>query len=239
MNNVGSSRKSADLERLENRKPLCFVFEHDHWFARTWMYVMHFLLLYTAFNIPLNVAFDQSGIAFLARLDQWIDYMFIADVLVNFITGYEDDDNNSEFRLKMIARRYVKSWFWPDVLACLPFDRLSALFLLDDVASPEAPIGGLSEEEIAKKQQLFRLAKLPRLYRLIRIVRLLRLVKMGNNFKRLFAKFRINQGTSKMINVFLSAVFLIHLVACLWFWNADFLSGDAAAASSWIVRKGF
>lgn len=183
MNNVGSNGKSADLKRLENRKPLFFVFEHDHWFAMTWMYTMNTLLLYTAFNIPLTVAFDQSDILFLTKLDELIDYMFMADVLVNFITGYEDDDNNSEFRLKLIGSSYIKTWFMPDLLACLPFDRIYEKLLIDPEDLNEVD---MTDEEIAKKQQLFRLAKLPRLYRLIRIVRLLRLVKMGNSFKKLF-----------------------------------------------------
>jgi hypothetical protein len=57
MNTFGSKKKRAQLELLENRKPLWFVFRHDHWFSRTWTYFMHLLLIYTAFNIPLNVAF--------------------------------------------------------------------------------------------------------------------------------------------------------------------------------------
>ena len=176
---------------------------------------MHVLLIYTAFNIPLNVAFDQSGNRFMATIDQFIDYMFITDVMMNFIIGYEDEDRNSEFRLKKIAVKYVTSWFTLDLVACLPFDKLLAIG-----STPALTSGVVNENESANK--LLRLARLPRLYRLIRIVRLLRLLKMGGSFKKIFELMKINHGVSKLIGVLVTILFLIHMTACLWFWIADF-----------------
>ena len=184
MNTYGSSRKSADLERLENRKPLFFVFEHDHWWAKVWSYTMHVLLIYTAFNIPLNVAFEQNGVL-MVTLDKIIDYCFYIDLIMNFITGYENDDKNSEFRLKNIAIRSVKSWFLIDLMACLPFD-----LVFEIVFSQENEVTSSQTSQEAAK--LLRLAKLPRLYRLIRIVRLLRLLKMGSSLKKMFDVLKVN-----------------------------------------------
>jgi len=123
MNTLGSEKKRAQLEMLENRKPLWFVFVHDHWFSRTWTYFMHILLIYTAFNIPLNVAFPQTS-SFLQGLDVFIDYCFIIDMFMNFIIGYENEDRNPEFRLKKIAIRYISSWFFVDLIANLPMEKI-------------------------------------------------------------------------------------------------------------------
>ena len=60
----------------------------------------------------------------MTLIDTVIDYCFYIDLVMNFITGYENDDRNSEFRLRNIAVRYVRSWFLIDLLACLPFDKV-------------------------------------------------------------------------------------------------------------------
>jgi hypothetical protein len=237
MNTFGSTRKTADLERLESRKPLFFVIVHDHWLAKAWMYSMHLLLIYTAFNIPLNVAFDQSDNEFMSNLDKFIDYMFIADLFINFITGYEDDDKNSEFRLKLIAVRYLKSWFFIDFMACLPFDKIFEGIQLEKIIQQSSISNGPSREDTANK--LLRLAKLPRLYRLIRIVRLLRLLKMGNSFKRIFEIMNVNLGVSKLVGVIVIVIFLTHLYACLWFWIADFFQEPGSEVLFWVKRKGY
>ena len=219
------------MELLENRKPLWFVFVHDHWFCRTWTYVMHILLIYTAFNIPLNVAFDQSDNQFLTSIDAFIDYMFICDLFMNFIMGYENEDRNSEFRLKKIAIRYMSSWFFIDFVACLPIDKV----IMGLNGTNELNIEAKGDQNANK---LFRLARLPRLYRLIRIVRLLRLLKMGNSFQKIFAVMKINNGVSKLINIMITVLFLIHLYACLWYWLADFLQ-EADGVDYWVRRGGW
>lgn len=43
------------------------------------------------------------------------------DLIINFISAYEDRDKNIEVRLKFIALSYIKSWFFLDIAACIPF----------------------------------------------------------------------------------------------------------------------
>lgn len=120
MKTYGSDKKTAALALLEQQKPLWFVLGHDHPLTRAWTYIMHICLIYTALNVPLNVAFDQSENAIQVQIDFVINIMFILDLFMNFIMGYEDEDRNSETRLKMIAKKYLSTWFFIDFLACIP-----------------------------------------------------------------------------------------------------------------------
>ena len=49
-----------------------------------------------------------------------LNVIFYIDLVANFILAYENEDKNVEFRLKMIALNYVKSWFLLDLIACVP-----------------------------------------------------------------------------------------------------------------------
>ena len=58
MKTYGSDKKTAALALMEKQKPYWFVLGHNHPLSQFWTYVMHICLIYTAINVPLNVAFD-------------------------------------------------------------------------------------------------------------------------------------------------------------------------------------
>ena len=72
-------------------------------------------MLYTAFAPPT----DQVIIVF----DEIIEYLFMLDLAVNFITGYKDTETYTEVKdLKKIARKYIfKGWFFVDFISVFPF----------------------------------------------------------------------------------------------------------------------
>ncbi len=81
---------------------------------------------------------------------------------------------------------------------------------------------------------LARLARLPRFYRLVRIVRLFRLLKFNSSLNNLLALFGINKAVGKLMTVMISVVFVVHMVACAWYWLADFFS---FGPDCWVVRQ--
>ena len=50
-----------------------------------------------------------------------IDGFFITDMFINFVSAYEDDDKNIEFRMHKIAINYLKGWFLIDIVSNIPF----------------------------------------------------------------------------------------------------------------------
>lgn len=45
----------------------------------------------------------------------------MVDLVVNFISAYEDDDNNVEKSLPKIVVNYLKTWFLLDLISTIPF----------------------------------------------------------------------------------------------------------------------
>ena len=72
-------------------------------------------MLYTAFAPPTN----ERIIIF----EDCIEYLFMLDLAVNFITGYKDTETYEEVvDLKLIARKYVyHGWFFIDFISVFPF----------------------------------------------------------------------------------------------------------------------
>lgn len=81
---------------------------------------MMILLVHTATVQPFELAFYNSDeINF--NLEVVIEALFLLDILHIFMSAYVDRDRKLETRLKVIAINYIKSWFFLDLIACIPF----------------------------------------------------------------------------------------------------------------------
>ena len=115
------------------------------------------------------------------------------DLIINFISAYEDRDKNIEVRLKFIALSYIKSWFFLDIAACIPFQLIETSGAdaeeEDTTMTAVNPNTGVKPDTKSSKiNKLIRLARLPRLYRLLRILRLFKILGIINqnaSFKKL------------------------------------------------------
>jgi hypothetical protein len=81
---------------------------------------MNLSLIFTAFTVPIIVAFESANTGWLGVSQEVLNFIFYMDLIANFILAYENEDKNIEFRLKMIAKNYIKSWFFLDMVACIP-----------------------------------------------------------------------------------------------------------------------
>lgn len=79
------------------------------------------LVVYTGTYIPYKTAFVEESPDYVNYIELSIDSLFIVDMIVNFISAYEDRDKNIEFRLTKIAQGYLTSWFLFDCVSCIPF----------------------------------------------------------------------------------------------------------------------
>lgn len=87
--------------------------------------------------------------------------------------------------------------------------------------------------------KLIRLARLPRLYRLLRILRLFKILSLLNNnasFKRLQEAINMNVGIQRMLMIAVSVVFMVHLIACMYFLVGKFEDEDSLY--NWAVSAG-
>jgi hypothetical protein len=61
----------------------------------------------------------------------------VIDIYCAFVTGFYDDEHELIIDRKVIAHRYVHSWFGIDVISCLPFGYIS--YLIGEKLARAAP----------------------------------------------------------------------------------------------------
>jgi voltage-gated potassium channel len=146
-----------------------------------------FILLATiavTIQAPLMIIFDLQSTGFLFAFDLVITLVFIADIIIAFNTGYIVKRQLVTDR-KLIAREYLKFWFWPDLLATIP------LF-------------ALSGTNVLILNRLFRFFRLSRLLKLFTGARTIRKAKELN----------INPSIMRMVLMVFWLLIASHLIAC-------------------------
>ena len=167
--------------------------------------------MYTATLVPYRTIFieEEDNTSPFFYLDMLVDILYFTDLILNFLMAYEDADKKLETRLKKIAANYFKSWFFLDLVSCIPFQYLK----VDDMSSEDG-FGNLGK-----------ILKLPRMYKMIKILRLfklVRLMKYSRSIKKILQAFKMNNGIKRMITVTITMLFLVHLMGCIFFLVAKF-----------------
>jgi hypothetical protein len=128
-------------------------------FRTVWDLVQVVLLLYLLVAVPLRVAFDVD-VAFNTPafwFDAVVDIYFIADVVVNFRTGFYHKSGILEINLRTIAIEYAKTWLALDVITCLPVTYVIMLIKWDTGGG-----GGGRHVKVFRVLRLLKLGKLLR-----------------------------------------------------------------------------
>eukprot|EP00347_Sterkiella_histriomuscorum_P012023 403370187 len=109
---------SNQLEIYEKESTIeKIVLMPDGRFLSIWNLVIILLLIYTAIAQPFLMAFHQTHSGIQEWLDRIVDIIFTFDILIIFISAYEENDGSLQHRHNYIARKYIKSWFVYDVIS--------------------------------------------------------------------------------------------------------------------------
>lgn len=80
-------------------------------------------MVIAAIMTPLQIAFVEKDTKGWFIGTTIIDISFFLDIVITFFAGYL---NESTMKMvcdkKVIAKRYLKFWFWMDLLSIIPFD---------------------------------------------------------------------------------------------------------------------
>jgi len=107
----------------------------DNLFKQIWDLVMLIFILYQSVVIPLKLSFD---VQVHDTIDLVQDCCFFIDIILNFnLAHYEKGVLIGE--RKQIAINYLKSWFFIDLLATLPYNLLFKMF----VDEADQDVGGV------------------------------------------------------------------------------------------------
>eukprot|EP00347_Sterkiella_histriomuscorum_P008697 403344103 len=187
-------------------------------FLSIWNLVLILLLIYTAIAQPFLMAFHQIHTGSQEWLDRIIDILFSFDILIIFITAYEENDGSLQHRHNYIARKYIQSWFIYDVVSIFPFHEIG--------------------DNIYAFQRLLRLIKLPRLLKQVSIFDILRQInyfKHNESYHRIEKKIKMNTAIFRQIISMMAAIIVAHIFACFWYITARF---DDFGPDTWVFRRG-
>jgi hypothetical protein len=163
------------------------------------------ILIFTAATTPLNLAFTDKDDAIWTVINNTIDALFALDIVLCFFTAFEDENEELIYNKKIIAIKYLKSWFFIDIMSIMP-------------VSDFLDTGDFSN--------LARIARLPKLYRLIRMVKLVRIMKIvkeRNNISKYISDvLKINAAVERLAFFCFIFFMLVHIISCFWVIIANF-----------------
>ena len=179
---------------------------------KVWDVVQCPVLLYVSMSVPIRIGFSIDAKGGWYAFDMLIDLYFWTDIVLNFVTGYENNDGETILNGRLIAINYLKSWFAIDLLASLPIDfsikmaeGTFACTLRDDCDGS----GGLNENAT--------FFKLFRILRLTRLMKLLRLARVGRILEKYQDELFVVDGVIAIFKFVGVLLFLGHLFGCFFY----------------------
>jgi len=89
--------------------------------AVSWKVFLFIHIGYLAFSIPYKISFDYDPNMFDVVVDFYLTMVFLADMLIIFLTPIPDHEGKLVYDKKVIARAYIRRWFIFDLAVCFPF----------------------------------------------------------------------------------------------------------------------
>lgn len=156
-----------------------------------------------------------------------IDIIFTIDIILNFITAYHDPKRNILITsFKLIAKRYLRGYFFVDAVATFPF----GLILSNSTGSTVEAAGNIGK--------LGRLPKMIKLLRAMRLLKLLRVYKLQQFIERLEVEYNIHHGISRLLKIMLMVLLVTHVVGCFWY-LVGLSGGMNIISGGWMFRQSF
>ena len=199
-----SIHEAGEGEGVGALRPPWFMVHPHSPFKVGWDCVGMVAIIYSTLTVPLWLSFaieHESGSP-IGVFEWCVDGFFLSDMLMTFRTGIPIGDTVTSgaqpvsYSQLDIANVYLRAWFWIDLVASVPIDKIVA-----------AAVGDSSGNALAFLQLL----------RLTRLVRLVRLVKLSRTVALLEQAGVISPTLLRLAGLLFQLIFFAHLFACAWF----------------------
>jgi len=224
VNKFGSVKAIIDENERMERAGLFVIHPYSN-FRLMWDMFTFVMLALNIILIPIFMAFpifeftndkpvndqSQAMAALVIRLlsDAW----FTIDIAINFRTGIVVEGSNSEVVIdaREIRRKYLRGWFFLDLISTVPFDiaiQFFSVMLVD---------GGHSQQA-EKSTMMFRYLRLTKGFQLLKLLRVSRIWRYMHQWDEMFnLPFDSALVLLRMMGAFCSLLLYAHLSACVQF----------------------
>ena len=174
------------------------------------MYVMLMMILAAIFT-PWQLAFINEDTLGWIILNAIIDGSFFFDIIFTFFTAYFDEVKLVLiYDKKVIAKKYLKFWFWLDLLSIIPFDQI--LSITSD--------GGDDYGNVAK------FTRVGKLYKMVRMLRMVKMIRLFKDRKKIISNLdnvlKVGAGYERLLFFMLGFILFNHTISCIWIMLASF-----------------
>ena len=184
-----------------------------------WNSLISLVLLYVTFVMTFELSFIEDSPLFFTISEYVTTFFFGLDIVFNFNKVFINDEERVVTSRKLIAKKYLKSWFALDLVSFFPF------FLFSRGSSPLGLTMGLKTLKFLK---------------LLNVVRLVRLVKIFKEISYLQARDPVHQLKRNIKKNYetlavhcLVILISCHLIACFFYLLPLLISPE----NNWIVSR--
>lgn len=176
------------------------------------------MVMVSSLTVPYRMAFDIPSTFQWSVLDGISEVFFCFDLIASFFTAYEYKDGTLDTSLKIIASRYLSTWFIIDALSAVPLYRITA--------------GGSSVGIVGRLLKTLKLGRLFRLFKVFKFARILKLLELSNHDFVPNGFIAIQNSCGLMIKMLAILGFITHMIACIFSWISIGSNGTTWASET-------
>lgn len=200
-----------------------FIFKPDSIIRLSWDIYMLFVMIYLAISIPFYISFYIPITGPLKIIEFTVQISLMLDIIVTANTSYFLKGAPVVSRKKILLK-YIKGWFWPDILSSFPYNWLYSSPFQDEV---------LYEYD----QDFFKISQIIKLIRILRVIRALKLIKL-TKVKKILTSIEdalVNHKVAMMfifLKLIMVMILVAHWIACVWHLSA--VESAAVEPTTWL-----
>jgi hypothetical protein len=186
-----------DLRTSEKRKLLSQDQEGGSWIVDPgsqwrirWDMLVLVLVMWTSYSVPYRASFSTHTGGIETWVELFIDVVFCLDVFLNFFTAYYEAEGILQTNPRAIARRYLRSWFFLDLVSSIPISGFSSAL------SPT----------------------LARFFLALKFVKLLRLVRLMRYMDSKEVALFFTPSMLRLFTTFVLLAWIWHVITCLYWY---------------------
>mmetsp|Transcript_45243 Transcript_45243/g.124480 ORF Transcript_45243/g.124480 Transcript_45243/m.124480 type:complete len:1964 (+) Transcript_45243:17-5908(+) len=191
-----------------------------------WDLFVGLAILSSVVQTPIMLGFKEELLLIpdvlerLTTVDFIVMCLFFADMVLVFVTAFENNAGVVVTPPALIRNNYFKLWFWIDMASTVPWDQIGGgedEELADDSAENDffgnstmtsSSSGGGSDA------QILRLLRILRLFRLLKLVRLLKFAKLLGNLQKYIQD--VDPIVIKFVTLCMTLLVVAHVFGCFW-----------------------
>lgn len=165
-----------------------------------WTIIGLFFIVYELYAIPVYLAFDVDPSGAFFWFVSSINLYFLMDIGFQFVCCYTNSKGALISEPWLVAKRYMKSWFIPDIIAGIPWEWVQG-----------------DDDSLRQMTKSVRFIRAARMFRLARLIRIMKLRSLLERFETSLESNHIFTFISGIARIVLLVFAILHWGACMWY----------------------